>query len=132
MKKWTDRIGYILLIAGTFIFLYQYRVLILYASDHLILGTKRIVTITSKIDGGNKIVYEAYYLDGQKECKLKSTPTKKSLNVGDNMEVLVSPSFKIFMLGKIVIIPYLFSILVFFFLIVVSVISVRKFLKTFK
>ncbi len=101
MKKKSDTFGYLLVIVGTILFIVKFDVIFLYMTDYYIFGSKQNITITEKLKANkNDYVYYGYYYIEDKKIYLESVPTPKFVLINDEIEVIVCPTFKKFLLRK--------------------------------
>lgn len=121
MKSILEKVGYGLVIFGFIIFMIKYKVSIFYLTDYLINGKEALVTIKSKKTDPDFYTYNWILIENNETTHYKSFPSIKNLAVGDQVSVLISPTFKVVLLGRFVITPYVMSIVMFFFLMLTSV-----------
>lgn len=127
MKALLDKFGFLLIIAGAIVYLISFKVLIVYGTDYYIHGSQTgIVTIVEKNDESGKIIYTCRSLINESTAIYKSAPTTKEYPISSVQQVIISPTFKIVMFGKILLMPYLVSMIIMLFLVIVSTISVRR------
>lgn len=87
---------------------------------------KGIVTVVDKNDKSGKIIYTCRPLINGSTAIYTSAPTNKEYPINSVQQVIISPTFKIVMFGKILLMPYLVSMILMLFLVIASVISVSR------
>ena len=121
MKRRSETFGYLLVIIGTILFIKKYDVIFIYMTDYYIFGSKKHVIITKKErENNDDYVYYGYYSVEDRKVQLQSVPTSKLVLINDEIEVMICPTLKKFLLGKEILIPYLISLVFLFFLLRVS------------
>jgi hypothetical protein len=127
MRIWLDRLGYFLIIVGTIVYLIRFKELIIYGTDYYINGSKKgIAKIIEKYYTSEKITYLCKLENIRSIAIYTSTPTTQDYQIGSLQNVIISPTFKIILFGRIVLLPYLASITILVFLMIVSAISVKR------
>ncbi|GJM65026.1 hypothetical protein [Persicobacter diffluens] len=123
--KTSDKLGYLLVIVGFIVYCSTHMVLSLYETDYLVFGEKGTVIIKNIEYNNGDFVYWCKEKEGN-NILYTSLPTDKSYSIGQEINVLIVPHFKKVILGRFILPLYIFSWVVFFFLLSVSVISLLK------
>lgn len=123
MKSILEKVGYSLVIFGFIIFIIKFKVSIFYLTDYLVNGKEAIVLIESKKTNHNFYTYECILKENHEIIQYTSFPSTKNLSVGDKVSVLISPTFKVVLLGKFVLTPYVLSIVFFLFFLLASILA---------
>lgn len=127
MKTLLDKFGYLLIIAGAIVYLFSFRVLIVYGTDYYIHGShKGAMIIVEKNIKSGKFIYSCKSVNPEMTGIYTSVPTTQEYPMASVQNAIISPSFKLIMFGKILLMPYLVSITIMLLLILASAISVRR------
>jgi hypothetical protein len=133
MKVWLDRLGYLLIIIGSIVYLLRFKELIIYGTDYYVNGSPQgIVRIIEKNITSEKITYLCKLENISTTTMYISTSTTKDYQIGSLQNVIISPTFKIALFGRILLMPYIVSITIMIFLITASFISVKRILSGVK